>query len=86
VKAVTSVASIRPAVSRVRWISAVKSVSVLVTAPKTWRQPSRSADANLQVAFALAAADEGRVQRDRDWRGSGSRLLHRGFADLLADL
>jgi hypothetical protein len=32
--------SVRPTVSRFRWISAVMSVSALVTAPKTWRPPS----------------------------------------------
>src|SRR5208337_2948394 len=40
VKAVTLVVSVRPTVSRVRWISTVMSVSALVTAPKTWRPPS----------------------------------------------
>jgi hypothetical protein len=37
VKAVTLVVLVRPTVSRVRWISAVMSVSALVTAPKIWR-------------------------------------------------
>jgi hypothetical protein len=40
VKAVSSVVSLRPTVSRVRWINAVRSVSALATAPKTWRPPS----------------------------------------------
>jgi hypothetical protein len=35
VKAVTSVVSLRPTVPRVRWINAVMSDSVLVTAPRT---------------------------------------------------
>jgi len=40
VKAVTSVASVWPIVSRVRWVNAVMSVAALVTAPKTWRPPA----------------------------------------------
>jgi hypothetical protein len=40
VKAVTLVVSVRPTVSKVRWINAVISVFALATAPKTWRPPS----------------------------------------------
>jgi hypothetical protein len=59
VKAVTLVASVRPAVPRVRWISAVMSVSDLVTAPKNLAATNLRfdvADADLQVAFAIVAA------------------------------
>jgi len=38
--AALSTAAVRPIVSKVRWINAVMSVSVLAAAPKTWRPPS----------------------------------------------
>jgi hypothetical protein len=75
--------------ARANRISAVMSISALVTAPNTCRRPPSSAsslnvaEADLKVAFAFfAAAVEGPTRGGSDCRGGGWRLIRRCIADL----